>query len=99
MYSTKSIEEVIKEGAFLVDVRTPEEFRYGSVEGATNIPLDTVPEHIDDFKNKDNIVLFCQSGARCGSAKAYLESIGVENIYNGGSWMDVEYLRQQIENH
>ncbi|WP_042005894.1 rhodanese-like domain-containing protein, partial [Capnocytophaga canis] len=34
------LKEAIKEGVFLVDVRTPAEFSAGSVQGAVNIPLD-----------------------------------------------------------
>ncbi len=37
------LREAIKNGAFLVDVRTPAEFSAGSVKGAVNIPLDKVP--------------------------------------------------------
>ena len=37
------LSEAIKDGAFLVDVRTPDEFSAGSVKGAINIPLDKVP--------------------------------------------------------
>lgn len=90
----QTIEEIIKNHPFLVDVRTPEEFEEGSVEGAVNIPLDTIPHHVVDFENKENIVLFCQSGARCSQAKAYLERNGIQNIYNGGSWMEVESIRR-----
>lgn len=97
MIDDNKIQELIKGGAFLVDVRTPEEYIHGSVEGALNIPLDTIPDHVSDFEGKENILLFCQSGGRCGQAKMYLEREGIENIYNGGSWIDVEYLRSQID--
>jgi len=36
------LEEAIKNGAFLVDVRTAGEFASGSVKGATNIPLNII---------------------------------------------------------
>ena len=78
----------------LVDVRTSSEFQSGNVEGSINIPLDEVPDRINDFKAmKGTIIVYCVSGGRSGQAAAFLEMHGVENIYNGGGWMDVNYLK------
>ena len=84
--------EVLKEGAFLVDVRTPGEFIGGSVKGAINIPLDRIPAQLTKFKGKKNIVVFCQSGMRSSQAKGILKQNGVENVINGGSWRNIEGL-------
>jgi len=81
--------EVIKEGAFLVDVRTPAEFSAGSVKGAVNIPLDKVPSQLSKFKGKKNIIVFCRSGSRSGQAKSILENNGLQNVINGGTWQNV----------
>ena len=52
----------------LIDVRTPEEFAEGSIEGAVNVPLDTFdPAAINDEPGKET-VLFCRSGRRSGLA-------------------------------
>jgi len=80
----------IPAGSFLVDVRTPQEFKEGSAPGAINIPLDQVPTQIDKFKGKDNIVVFCRSGNRSGQAKKILEENGITNVLNGGSWGNVK---------
>lgn len=75
--------------AFLVDVRTPEEFREGTAKGAVNIPLDQIESRLKEFEGKDQIVVFCRSGSRSSQAKAILESQGFINVTNGGTWMDV----------
>lgn len=80
----------IKEGAFLVDVRTPVEFSAGSVKGAVNIPLDTVANQLAKFKSKKNIVVFCRSGNRSSQAKSILEQNGFQNVINGGTWQNVQ---------
>jgi len=82
--------QTIKDGAFLVDVRTPAEFSVGSVKGAVNIPLEKVPSQLSKFKNKKNIVVFCRSGSRSGQAKSILESNGFHNIINGGTVQNVK---------
>ncbi|MFV8325904.1 rhodanese-like domain-containing protein [Flavobacterium sp. ZS1P14] len=83
------MEKLIKEGAFLVDVRTPAEFAEGHVKGSTNIPLDQVPNQLVKFKGKEHVIVFCRSGNRSGQAKLILEQNGFKNVTNGGTWMDV----------
>lgn len=84
------LKEAVKNGAFLVDVRTPAEFSGGSVKGAVNIPLDKVQSQLSKFKNKKNIVVFCRSGNRSSQAKSILEQNGFQNVINGGTWQNVK---------
>ncbi|OAQ42305.1 sulfurtransferase [Pedobacter psychrophilus] len=86
---TVDLGNLIKEGAFLVDVRTTGEFAAGHVKGSVNIPLDRLGSEMAKFKNKNNIIVFCQSGARAGQAKKILEQNGFTNIINGGSWNSI----------
>lgn len=83
------LKSVISEGAFLVDVRTPGEFADGHVKGSVNIPLDHITKEIAQFKNKNNVIVFCRSGNRSGMAKSLLEQQGIKNVINGGTWQNV----------
>ena len=91
------LEEAVKNGALLIDVRTPAEFSAGSVKGAVNIPLDKVQSQLSKFKNKKNIVVFCRSGSRSSQAKRILEQNGFQNVINGGTWENVNKLIKQYE--
>lgn len=82
----------IREGAFLVDVRTPAEFSEGSVKGAVNIPLDRIPGQLAKFKNKRSIVVFCKSGGRSSQAKTILAQHGIDHVINGGTWQAVQQI-------
>lgn len=84
------MDNLIKEGAFLVDVRTEDEFSEGHVDGSTNIPLDQLASQLEKFKGKDQIIVFCRSGNRSGQAKMILEQNGFKNVINGGTWQDVQ---------
>ena len=88
------MENLIKEGAFLVDVRTPGEFAEGHVNGSANIPLDQIPQKLNQFKGKGNIIVFCRSGARSAQAKSILEQNGIANVTNGGTWESVKRMVQ-----
>ena len=83
------LKATIEEGAFLVDVRTRGEFLNGHVKGSVNIPLDSMPNQLGKFKNKKNIIVFCQSGGRSVQAKNILEQNGIANVINGGGWNNV----------
>ncbi len=91
--TTADLQTIIKEGAFLVDVRTPGEFSEGHVNGSVNIPLDTIPNQLAQFESKQNIVVFCRSGGRSSQAKTFLEQNGFANVINGGTW---DYVNQFV---
>jgi phage shock protein E len=89
---TMALKELINNGAFLVDVRTPAEFSEGHVKGSVNIPLGQLQAQLAKFKGKDKIIVFCRSGARSSQAKSILESNGFTNVINGGTWVDIKKL-------
>jgi phage shock protein E len=84
--------QIVNDGAFLVDVRSPLEFSSGKVKGSVNIPVDQIQNNMAKFKDKKNIVVFCRSGIRSSQAKAILERNGFINVTNGGTWQNVESL-------
>lgn len=86
----QDLSPLIRGGAYLVDVRSAMEFAHGQVKGSVNIPLDTIPSKLAKFKEKKNIIVFCQSGNRSAQAKMYLEQQGFTNVVNGGTWRDVK---------
>jgi len=76
----------------IVDVRTTEEFSNSRVEGSVNIPLNLVPENIETLKKMQPLVLCCAAGVRSGQAMEFLKFNGLNQVYNGGSWHDVENI-------
>jgi phage shock protein E len=90
--SNSNLENLIKEGAFLVDVRSAGEFANGHVKGSVNIPVDQVQSQLSRFKDKKQIVVFCRSGMRSSQAKSILERNGFSNVTNGGTWGSVNSI-------
>ena len=82
--------ELLAQGAIILDVRTPGEFRGGHARGAVNAPLDKLGEYAQKLKNKDQVIITCcASGMRSGNARGVLQSAGFINVYNGGPWTNV----------
>jgi len=79
--------ELIKNGAVIVDVRTPQEFKSGHVKGSKNIPLQKIGNSISKLKGKE-VILVCRSGGRAGSAKGTLGRSGIV-AHNAGAWQNL----------
>lgn len=74
-------------GGVIVDVRTQAEFLAGHVEGAINLPLDSLLKNLHRLPNKHQpIIVCCTSGMKSASAKILLESLGYTRVCNGGSF-------------
>lgn len=85
-----NVEELIKNGATIVDVRTRGEYAGGHVRGSVNIPLDQLSAQLSRLKDKEKpIVTCCASGMRSGAARNFLRSQGYNNVHNGGSWLSL----------
>lgn len=78
------VEEFIKQNAFFLDVRTPEEFAEGSIFGSVNIEVDELRTRISEINvPKDTpIVVNCFVGLRAYLAIMILKSYGFTNLYN-----------------
>ena len=75
----------------VIDVRTPVEFAGGHVAGSINIPLNEVPDRVEELKGMNaHLVLCCASGNRSGQAARYLSGLGI-SCENGGGWVEVNY--------
>lgn len=82
----EDLKNIIENGALIIDVRTPEEFFDGHVEGCLNIPLDEISKAVSWLQKDVPTVLVCASGNRSGQAVKILKANGFEKVYNGGSW-------------
>ena len=73
------------EGAVLLDVRTPEEFREGRIPESRNIPLQVLNRVNNQIPAKDTpIFIYCYSGSRSGQAVSMLRRMGYTSVTNLG---------------
>lgn len=68
-----------------LDVRTPEEFRTGHVEGAVLLPYDQMSQRWQELAEWQDrpVVVYCRSGRRSGIAIDVLRANGFSRLTNG----------------
>ena len=79
--STVSVTEAaqrINEGAFLLDVRTAEEWNQAHVAGAVLIPLDELKSRLAEVPVDQDGLIICRSGNRSGQARDLLRAAGLK---------------------
>ena len=98
----ENIEELRKQNAFFLDVRTDEEFSLGAIEGAVNISHTDIRDHLDEIPKDRPIVINCAIGLRGYLAERMLRQHGFSDIYNltGGyrTYHAVKNEQEALEN-
>ena len=84
----KDLENIINNGALIIDVRTPEEYMEGHINGSLNVPLNEIERAMSWLIKDVPTIIVCASGDRSAKAKEAMEANGFTKVYNGGSWND-----------
>ena len=66
----------------ILDVRSPQEFASGHVQGAKNISVSELGSRLSEIPTDKTIFVICQSGMRSRTAIAILGDNGRTNINN-----------------
>jgi len=78
----------------ILDVRTPDEFKEGHIEGAKLIPVSELEGRLDELPKDKPIITYCKSGGRSRNAANILVENGFTQIYDMGGildWIDKGY--------
>lgn len=82
--SMEQLNNMVSEGAVLLDIRSPQEYEEGHLEGSILIPeyeLMAKAEKIIIDKEK-TIIVYCNTGTRSKKAQKILNRLGYEKVYN-----------------
>lgn len=77
-FKEKSMNQVI------IDVRTPQEFQAGHIEGALNINYfdKNFLEQFSNFDKTKPVFIYCKSGNRSSSASPKISKLGFKEVYD-----------------
>ena len=84
-------QQLIEDGAVVIDVRTPEEFASGHLADARNIDVqsDSFHAEVDELDRDAAYVLYCRSGARAGAAAEMMLDMGFTDVANAGGFEEL----------
>ena len=81
MVETITWEELLKlEDAFILDVRTEEEYKNGHIENAVHIPVDELRENLNKLPTDKKIYVYCHTGLRSYIATRILKGNGFDSV-------------------
>ena len=84
-----------RDDVVILDVREQSEYDAGHIPGVTLIPLNDVPNRLNDIPKDKPVIVTCRSGNRSGQAADFLRQQGYTNVHNmtGGinAWQQAGY--------
>lgn len=66
----------------LLDVREPWELQIARIDGAVHIPMQDVPDHLDQLPREMPLIVLCHHGNRSRVVASYLEQNGYKRVFN-----------------
>ena len=78
--SVPEAHQYYQDGAFILDVRTQEEWDEGHIPGATLIPLDELGMRLSELPQDEEIIIICRSGNRSAVGRDTLLNAGFESV-------------------
>lgn len=80
-------EDLMNEGAVLIDVRSASEYAEGHLDNSINLTVDTIGVNIEKLVSDKNtkIIVYCRSGNRSATAANTLINLGYKNVYDLGA--------------
>jgi len=85
------LEQRLRDGAPLIDVRQPDEYEHAHVPGAVLIPLGDVPDRVHELPRGTEVYVICRSGKRSHTAALFMLQHGIEAVNVAGgtlAWLD-----------
>lgn len=86
------VKAILDSGApvVLLDVRQPEEYAIGRLEGSLLIPLGELPRRAAEVEVPDgaSVVVYCHHGVRSLTGAMILQQFGVENVASMAGGID-----------
>lgn len=84
--SPERARQLVKDGATLIDVRSPAEFASGHLPGAINAPVSELSAHVKKLGVKGQpVIVYCASGTRSAMARSMLKGQGFTQVFNLGA--------------
>lgn len=90
--SFTKVRDLVKENAFILDVRGAEDYDQAHVKGAVNIPMNELRKRYDELPRDRTIYIHCRTAWTSYYSLRALKGLGFEDIVNiQGSFLQLSY--------
>lgn len=97
--SKNQVKTMVENGeAIVLDVRNINEIqKTGIIRGAINIPIEELPNRLNELNKEQTYITFCAVGGRSKKAASILSGAGFKKIYNAKEGMNTWTYSELIE--
>lgn len=81
----QELQQLLEEGkddTFFIDVREPHEYAAGHIPGVPLVPMNTIPDQLQELDKDAEYVVICRSGGRSLNVAKYMLNQGFANVHN-----------------
>ena len=80
-------------GSVVIDVRTPQEYAEGHLQGAMNIDVQSgsFEQQVSELETGGSYVVYCRSGNRSARAADLMAKLGFQHVVNAGGLQDAAH--------
>ncbi len=89
--------KLLEEGKQIIDVREPEEYKMGHIDGVKNIPMSIIRDKLDEIDKTKPVYLHCRTGERSYNVTLMLQSKGFNAFNIAGSWLFLEAYEKSMK--
>lgn len=83
-FSIDQLEAALEDGAYVLDVRNPDEYEEKRIPGVTLIPLGELESRAAEVPTDQQVWVVCAAGGRSMKAATYLRQLGVDAVNVAG---------------
>ncbi|MBN1332537.1 MAG: rhodanese-like domain-containing protein [Synergistales bacterium] len=95
LITCEQLTEIMENGkaVYILDIRAPEDFENGHLDGAVNVPWSELGDHLDEIPKDQKVVVCCYSGQSAGQVVSLMKILGY-NVCSlkGGMTCDLTHL-------
>ena len=93
---TEKVNDLLNDGAIIIDVRSQSEYEGGHINNSKNVPLEKIDSYFGEWKKSEQAVVFCcASGIRSGAATKKAKTAGIKAT-NGGGWSSLNRIASAV---
>lgn len=86
--AVSGVPEPLPKSLSVLDVREPDEWHHGHIDGALHIPLRDLPQRLADLSTDSQVLVVCKVGGRSAQAVGYLVQNGVDAVNLDGGMLE-----------